>query len=200
MEPPRKPSGTRLPAVEHDGRRTSNHELALDESERDFLLRIIKDQTDNVSQRFTELGDSMNAQFGLLKEETARSINENTKRILALETDRLEEVKTRLAVNDLNTSVRELLNSNRLQDQDIGALKQQIATALRPQLKADAELDGARAGASAGKEATKTSKVWSGVGVVLSVIAVSCLQYCQQQVENYRTGTAKAAPSSPAGK
>lgn len=190
MEPPRKPGQ----------RPIDRSEPLLDENQREFLLRVIKDQTDKlagsmhtVEQNLTGQLGNLTEQFGSLKAETTEAIQANTKRILSLEMDRIEEVKTRLAVSELNTSVRELLNSNRLQDQDIGALKVQIQEAMRPQLQLNAELDGARAGKDAGKQ---VSRVWSGIGVVLSVVAVACMQYCQAQVENYRNGTAKAAPSS----
>lgn len=190
--PPRKPeprrpsvAGRTLPVIEEDGRpheRRSSTELALNESERDFLLRVFKEQTDEIVSKIESVKTTSDAQ-----------INELSKRMLELERGQLEEAKTRVAVNELTAEVRLLVNRDRLQDQDIGALREQLKVALRPTVV----LEASEAGGMMGKvTAARQSKIWGGLGLVASVVVVSMMQYCQQQVENYRNGTARAASSS----
>ncbi len=191
MEPPRKPEqrrpaiGRTLPAVEEDGRpheRRSSAELALNESERDFLLRVFKEQTDEIVGKLESVKAGSDAQYAALAART-----------LELERSQLEEARTRLAVQELSGEVRQLLNRDRLQEQDIGMLRDQIGRALKPSV----ELTASEAGGTMGKvTAARQSKIWGGLGFIASVVAVSVMQYCQAQVENYRNGTARPASSA----
>ncbi len=194
MEPPRKPDPRRqsspgrasIPIIEEDGRpheRRSSADLELNEPERDFLLRVFKEQTDEIVGKIESV-----------KVETAASVAALSARTFALERGQLEEAKTRVAVTELAGLVREQLNRDRLQDQDIGSLKEQLKVALRPTV----QLEAAEAGGITGKiAAAKQSKIWGGLGFIASVVAVAVMQYCQQQVENYRNGTAPAGTSAP---
>jgi hypothetical protein len=170
--PPRSPgsaSHLAIPREDAPARRPSQSD-DLPENDREFLLRTFRDQTEELGGKIDELRRDTDG------------------RLMALEKRALEESKTGVAVQELsgkigalNANVETILRSERLQDQDIGILKDRLQTALRPAVVAEASTEGQAAGLVAGKRA---GRVWGGLGVALSVVAVSLMQYCESQVKN----------------
>lgn len=164
MSPPQKPptrpgSSPHLPIE----REEIEHSQQYIGSDREFILGELHKQTEYIVGK-----------IGILERNTDA-------RLVALEKAQLEEDRTRFEVQKLNASVRDMLDRERLQDQDIGVLKDKLQTALRPTVVAEAATEGQAAGRVAGKRA---GKLWGGFGVVASMVAVACMQYCQHQVEN----------------
>lgn len=151
-----------------------------------------------LSQRPVDMGSDREFILGELHKQTEYIVGKigvlerNTdSRLVALEKAQLEEDRTRFEVQKLNASVRDMLDRERAQDMDIGALKDRLQTALRPTVVAEAATEGQAAGQQAGKRA---GRVWGGLGLVASIVAVSCMQYCEAQIKNGLLSDPKSDP------
>lgn len=181
--PPRRPGSlphVAIPREEATTRRSSPGD-ELPENDREFLLRTFRDQTAELGGKIDQLRSDTDG------------------RLMALEKRALEESKTGVAVQELsgrigalNANVETIIKSERLQDQDIGILKDRLQTALRPAVVAEASTEGQAAGQVAGKRA---GRVWGGIGLVASVVAVSCMQYCESQIKNGLFSDPKSDPA-----
>jgi hypothetical protein len=154
--------------------------------DREFFLRALKQQTTELSRKIES------------------GYNELDRRLLDLERARLEDKEARIDMSAATVEMRRtcgqvqlLMESDRLQNQDIGALtaivENRVHNSIRPQVAAQASSEGQLAGHDAGN---RVSKRWASVGVVLSMVAVAMMQYCQEQIS--RGLTEKTAPASSA--
>jgi hypothetical protein len=115
-------------------------------------------------------------------------------RLTKLESAALYERETALAVRDLKTSVDIVIARERAQDLDIGALSQKVEAATRPAVQATASAAGSAEGTIAGSDAGKRSgRFWGIFLAVVGIVANQALNHCEQQIDNYRSGTATAA-------
>ena len=154
------------------------------QSDRDeFLLRVLKDQTSEIIAEVESLRTETQAQ------------NENfDRRILDLEKSALEDARTRLAVQTLITKVDLVLSNDRSQEQDIGALKDRVAIAVRPAVEAAASAEGQLSGKQAGN---RQGKLWGVVTVLAGIVVSATMHYCQEQITNYGQGTTPAKVAAP---
>lgn len=192
MEPPRKP-----PLVETRGRSPSTHGLsAIREedgrpherrstpapepvgSDREFILQTLRAQlgaqTEEITGKIVASEERTNEKFRVVDA-----------RFLEFERARIEDRESRLAMQEMTGQVRQLLNHERAQDLDIGALQARVATSvaasIRPQVLADATTEGQAAGHTAGKRA---GRFWGILGMILATVFTSALGYCEHQIEN----------------
>lgn len=135
------------------------------ESDREWFAQLLEKQTDDLR----ELSDIRDRAYDA--------------RFTALE-------KSSLSNDRLALRVEQLLDTERKQDQDIGALRERVMSGIRPAVVAEANTEGQAAGLVAGNRA---GKFWGVLGAVFAIVVSGAIDQCQKQIAR---GAFDASPAS----